>query len=190
MTQAASGRTRLRLARTAFVVAVTAAGAVLSACGEDEEDAARQEIEETVIGYGESEGEEFCGHLSASALDQLGGESGCVQEYERVGVAELEVEEISLTGSEATVRVDNLDEGGDTFELQLVNEDQEWKVSEFPGLAPIAPEQAPLPPQGGTVPEQALPPLPGEQGLPPPGEQGLPPEQEGLPLPGEQAPPE
>jgi hypothetical protein len=141
-----------RLRPLLLVVAlVIAAG--LGACGGESEEDARQEIEEVIIGYGESDGAAACDFLSASALDQLGGESGCSRQFEGVPPAELEVGEVEIDDDTATAQVTNTGEEGSDFELELVDEDGEWKISVFPGLETIAPTEAPPPEEETTAPE-------------------------------------
>lgn len=115
----------------------------VTACGDDREEEAA-EVEDVAVAYGASEGTEGCEFLSASALDQIGGESGCTRVFEDVPSAELVVEETTVEGDEATVRVCNVDDDN-TVELGFVKEDEEWKLSSFPGLDPTRPLPPPEP---------------------------------------------
>ena len=107
-----------------------------------------------IIGYGESDGAAACDFLSASALDQLGGESGCSRQFEGVPPAELEVGDVEIDDDTATAQVTNTGQEGSDFELELVDEDGEWKISVFPGLETIAPTDAPPPAEETTAPEE------------------------------------
>ena len=128
-----------RALRPTLLVAALVIAAALGACGGESEEDATQEIEEVIIGYGDSDGAAACDFLSASALDQLGGESGCSRQYEGVPPAELEVGEVEVDDDTATAQVTNPGQEGSDFELELVDEDGEWKISMFPGLETIAP---------------------------------------------------
>jgi hypothetical protein len=113
-------------------------------------------IEEVTIAYGASEGPEGCEFLSASVLDQMGGESGCTREFETVPPAEFEVLDVALEDDKASVRVENLEPNGTKFTLQFVKEDDQWKISDFPFLDQLAPPE-------GEVPEELVePPSPGD----------------------------
>lgn len=124
-------------------------------------------IEEVAVAYGASEGAEACEYLSASALDQLGGESGCTRSFENVPAAEFEVLEVTTEGETGTARVNNTEPRGTEIDLELVKEGDEWKISSFPGLQQIAP------PSGAPTDELLQPPgellPPGEGGVAPPG---------------------
>ncbi len=111
-----------------------------------------------IIGYGESDGAAACDFLSASALDQLGGESGCSRQFEGVPPAELEVGEVEIDDDTATAQVTNTGQEGSDFELELVDEDGEWKISVFPGLETIAPTDAPAPGRGDALLRRSRPP--------------------------------
>jgi hypothetical protein len=130
--------TRLtRPARLAVLLLVLATSLGLVACGGDDDE---QEIEDVAIGYGESDGAEACDFLSSSALDQLGGESGCTRTFEEVPPAEFEVEEIDVEDESATAQVLNV-ESDQTIELGFVKEEDEWKISSFPGLETLQPPE-------------------------------------------------
>lgn len=162
----------------ALLLALLLASA-LAACGGDSVEDAEAEIEEVVMAYGEP-GAEACDLLSASALDQIGGESGCTRVFEEAPAAELRTQDILVDGNTATARVENVTEGG-AFTLEFIQEDGEWKISVFPGLGDFAP--APPPPSGTPEDELAPPPEPdGQQSpgdgelAPPEGEEPEPPE--------------
>jgi hypothetical protein len=143
-----------RALRPLLLVAALVIAGALGACGGESEEDATQEIEDVIIGYGESDGAAACDFLSASALDQLGGESGCSRQFEGVPPAELEVGEVEIDDDTATAQVTNTGEEGSDFELELVDEDGEWKISVFPGLETIAPAEAPPPAEETTTPEE------------------------------------
>jgi hypothetical protein len=130
-------------------------------------------IEEVTIAYGASEGPEGCEFLSASVLDQLGGESGCTREFETVPPAEFEVLDVALDGEEASVRVENLEPKGTKFSLQFIKEDDQWKISNFPFLDQIAPSEGEVPgelvepPSPGATPPDAPPPAAAPEEPPP-----------------------
>ena len=155
------GRRRLpaRRARVLAVALALLAGLVLAACGGPDPEEEMAAIEEVAIGYGESEGSDACGFLSASALDQLGGESGCTREFEDVPAAEFDVQEVTVEEETGTASVENV-ESEMVIDLEFVKEDDEWKISSFPGLEQIAPSsgEAPTdellqpPSEGGTAP--------------------------------------
>jgi hypothetical protein len=139
-----------RCSRVALLLAALAAGATLAACGGESEEEATQEVEDVAIGYGESDGAEACDFLSASALDQLGGESGCTRQFEGVPPAEFEIIDVTVEEDTATATVENV-ESEQEIELEFVDEDGEWKISSFPGLETIAPAEPPPPADGETT---------------------------------------
>lgn len=147
-----------RLTRLALVLVALLASSALVACGGDDEEDDQQAVEEVALGYGESDGAEACEFMSASALDQLGGESGCTEQFEDVPPAEFEVQEVTVDGDSATASVENV-ESEQVIELEFVNEDDEWKLSSFPGLETVAPPEGEdgelTPPEGDetTAPE-------------------------------------
>jgi hypothetical protein len=143
-----------RALRPMLLVAALVIAGALGACGGESEEEATQEIEDVIIGYGESDGAAACDFLSASALDQLGGESGCSRQFEGVPPAELEVGDVEIDDDTATAQVTNTGQEGSDFELELVDEDGEWKISVFPGLETIAPTDAPPPAEETTAPEE------------------------------------
>jgi hypothetical protein len=122
----------------------------VAACGDDDAEADMDAVEQVAINYGASEGAEACQFMSASALDQLGGESGCTREFENVPAAEFEIREVSVDGNEATASVENV-ESKNVIELSFVKEDDAWRISEFPGI-----EAAGRPP-GGLLPGPGAP---------------------------------
>lgn len=135
----------------ALVLASLLAAATLPACGDDddvEDDAAA--VEQVTLDYGASEGADACQFMSASALDQLGGESGCTREFENVPAAEFEIREVSVEGDSATVSVENVEEEN-VIELSFVREDDEWRISEFPGIEAVGR------PPGGLLPGPGAP---------------------------------
>lgn len=153
------------LITAALVVGGLVGGDVIGGASPQEETAS---IEEVAIGYGESEGAAACDFLSASALDQLGGESGCTRSFESVPAAEFNILDVTVEGETGTASVENVDSGM-KIELEFVKEGEEWKISTFPGLDQIAPPtgEAPTdellqPPGGGEL-------LPPGGGLAPPG---------------------
>ena len=144
-------------------------GLSLAACGGPDPEEEMAAIEDVAIGYGESEGAAACDFLSASALDQLGGESGCTREFETVPAAEFDILDVTVDGETGTASVENVDSGME-IELEFVKEDDEWKISTFTGLDQIAPpdEEAPTdellqPPGDGDAP-------PADPEAPPPDE--------------------
>lgn len=158
------GKRRSRLApRVIFVLAaLTIAGA--AGCGDDddglEEDTAA--VEEVALAYGASEGADACEFMSASALDQLGGQSGCTREFENVPSAEFEVQEVTVEDGTATASVENVEERN-VIKLSFVKEDDEWKISEFPGIEAVGrPPGALLPGPGAENPLLEAPAQPGE----------------------------
>lgn len=126
---------------SALALAAVLATGLLAACGGDDEEADREEIEQVALGYGEADGAEACDFMSSSALDQLGGESGCNSQFEDVPPAEFDVQEVTIDGDSATASVENV-QSEQVIELGFVNEDDEWKLSSFPGLETIAPPEA------------------------------------------------
>ena len=166
MNKLASWKPDLRRSRLVLMAVPLIAAATLAACGgDDEEEEAIQDVEEVAIGYGESDGAEACDFLSASALDQLGGESGCTRQFDGVPPAEFVVEEVTVDGDTASASVENV-ESEQVIDLEFVNEDGEWKLSSFPGLETI-------PPPAGEDGEELLPPEP-EGGAAPPDEETAP----------------
>jgi hypothetical protein len=133
-----------------MVLLTVAASLMLAACGNDVEEA-QQEIGEVAVAYGESDGAEACQFMSSSALDQLGGESGCTRQFEDVPPAQFTVEDVQVNGERGTAKVRN-EESDMVIDLAFVLEDDEWKLSEFPGLDQIQP-----PPPGGAGGEGATP---------------------------------
>lgn len=128
------------------------------------------EIEEVALDYGASEGEEACEFLSASALDQLGGESGCTRQFEDVPAADFEIVDVTVDGESGSARVENV-ESGMEIKLGFAKEDGAWKISSFPGIDQLAP------PEGA---EDLLQP-PGAGGTPPTGPEAPPPAGERTP---------
>lgn len=163
-------RQRLRGAhppRAAALAAAALAGLAVAGCGGGEEEDPntlsgddRAQIEEAAIAYGASEGGEACEYLSAGALDQLGGESGCTQSFEGVQGFQFEVEDVSLDGDVATASILNADTD-DPIELELVDEDGEWRISSFPGIEQLR-RSIPAEPEPGAgeeaPPEEEAPP--------------------------------
>lgn len=146
---------RLLRSGRALVAAAALGAALLTACGESDEDS----IRDAALGYGESNGAEACEFLSSSALDQLGGESGCERQFESVPPAEFEVEDVSVDGDSATASVRNVDSDM-VIDLQFAKEDDEWLVSSFPGLDQVAPaptEEEPPPEGGGSGADEGAP---------------------------------
>ncbi len=172
-----SGRDHRLAARRARLLVVAAlsllAGLVLVACGGPDPEEEMAAIEEVAIGYGESEGAAACDFLSASALDQLGGESGCTREFESVPAAEFDVLEVTVEEETGIATVKNVESDMD-IELEFAKEDDEWKISSFPGLEQIAP------PTGEAPTDDLLQP-PGDGGLAPPGSEAPPPAGETTP---------
>lgn len=162
-----------RRARLVVVAILLLAGLVLAACGGPDPEEEMAAIEEVAIGYGESEGADACDFLSASALDQLGGESGCTSEFESVPAAEFDILDVTVEEETGTASVENVDSGME-IELEFVKEDDEWKISAFPGLDQIAP------PTGEAPTDELLQP-PGDGGLAPPGPEAPPPAGETTP---------
>lgn len=163
-----SSRLAARRARLVVVLALALlAGLALAACGGPDPEEEMAAIEEVAIGYGESEGAAACDFLSASALDQLGGESGCTREFESVPAAEFDIIDVTVEEETGTASVENVDSEME-IELGFVKEDDEWKISSFPGLDQIAP------PADGAPTDDLLQP-PGGGGLAPPGPEGAPP---------------
>ncbi len=169
------GRSRFaaRRGRLAVVALSLIAGLVLAACGGPDPEEEMAAIEEVAIGYGESEGAAACDFLSASALDQLGGESGCTREFESVPAAEFDILDVTVEEETGTASVENVDSGME-IELEFVKEDDEWKISTFPGLDQIAP------PADDAPTDELLQP-PGDGGLAPPGPEAPPPAGETTP---------
>lgn len=129
-------------------------GAVIT--GDDDEEGDAQDVEEVALAYGDSDGDEACEYMSSSVLDQLGGESGCAQQFEGVPPAEFDVQTAEIEGETATASVENV-ESEQVIELEFVNEEGEWKISSFPGLETIAPPaDGQAPDEGGeaTGPEE------------------------------------
>lgn len=129
---------RLRASRASALLAAIATALVLAACGDSGSDtadtaAAEQEIEEAALAYGESEGSDACDFLSQSAIETLGGPEGCASEFESVPAAEFEIEEVEVSGDTATASVRNV-QSDQVIDLELVNEEESWKISMFPGL--------------------------------------------------------
>ena len=142
------------LVTTALVVGGLVGGDVIRTGLDPEDEIAA--VEEVALGYGESEGAEACEFMSASALDQLGGQTGCARRFEPVPPAVFDVQEVTIEGNEATAAVENVEEQN-VIELGFVKEYGEWKLSSFPGLETIQPppvpeELAPTVPE--TVPEE------------------------------------
>lgn len=152
-----------RLAALALAVLVGVALGLIFGGGPSPEEEQRS-IEEVAVAYGASDGAEACEFMSASALDQLGGASGCTEQFETVPSAEFEIQDVTLTDDTATATVRNLAPQGRVIELGLVKEGDAWKVAEFPGLETIqpptdAPDELapPVEPQDGvteTAPEE------------------------------------
>ena len=129
---------RLRASRASALLAAIATVLILAACGDSGSDtadtaAAEQEIEEAALAYGESEGSDACDFLSQSAIETLGGPEGCASEFESVPAAEFEIEEVEVSGDTATASVRNV-QSDQVIDLELVNEDESWKIAMFPGL--------------------------------------------------------
>lgn len=133
-----------------LTLAVLLATATVAACGDDDAEADMDAVEQLALDYGASEGAEACQFMSASALDQLGGESGCTREFEDVPAAEFEIREVSVDGDEATASVENV-ESKNVIELSFVKEDDVWKISQFPGI------EAAGRPAGGLLPGPGAP---------------------------------
>jgi hypothetical protein len=125
----------------AMLLAALLAGVVAAACGDDgetattpaEEAAAEDEIEKVLTDYGESEGAAACDFFSQSAIETLGGEEECDEQFETIGSEEFEVQEVRVDEDTATAQVRNVD-SDIVLDFELVNEDGTWKISEFPGL--------------------------------------------------------
>lgn len=125
----------------AMLLASLVAVSVPVACGDDEETgttaadeaAAEDEIERTLVDYGESEGAAACDFFSQSAIETLGGEEECDKQFETIGSEEFDIQEIRVDEDTATAQVRNVD-SDIVLDFELVNEDDSWKISEFPGL--------------------------------------------------------
>ncbi len=171
----ASAAVRLALAAVAILgILVLLVGVVLALFSGPSPEEEMASIGEVAIAYGASEGPEACDFLSASLLDQLGGESGCTSSFEGAPAAEFDVLEVTVEEETATARVENLEPNGTEFDLEFVKEGDEWKISLFPGLEQIAP------PTDGAPTDELLAP-PGEGGLAPPGPEAPPPAGETTP---------
>lgn len=147
--------------RSAALAAVLLAGLALVACGDEEsaDDAAeedRAQIEEVVVAYGAAEGEEACELMSAAALDQLGGDSGCTRLFEGEGGVEFTVERVTVEEGMATVDAIN-EESETVVPLELTEEEGEWRISLFPGLGDFGAQPGDLAPDEPITPEEALP---------------------------------
>lgn len=122
------------------IVWALVASFALAACGGDDPPdpavdtgAIREEVEQAVLDYGTSEGTEACMFVSQSALEDLGGASGCDDFFEGTPAVDFDVQEIRVTGDTAVATVRNPD-AGQTLDLQLVNEGGSWKISRDPGF--------------------------------------------------------
>ncbi len=182
MRNGSPSRSKGRASLIVLALMALLAAVALAACGGEDPAEAEQAIEETAVAYGSSEGEEACEFLSASALDQLGGESGCAQQFGPVGAAEFEVEEVIVDGETATAQVRNV-ETDTVITLEFVREDDEWKISAFPGLGDLAPATpGEEEPGSGEEPEEEQAP-PADENQPPeeeepPADENQPPEEE------------
>jgi len=134
-----TSKRRLRVAALgACVVAITLP---LSACGGDDEEPAttaaeettsaeEQEaaVEQTLIDFGNAEGTASCNYLSDSYIDELGGPSGCNEEFGDAVAADYKVSNISISGTTATADVAT---DGQRIKFDLVNENGEWLISDL-----------------------------------------------------------
>lgn len=124
--------------RMTTAAAALLASLALVACGGDDSEetdtaAAQDAVEQAALDYGESEGGDACNFLSQSALETLGGQSKCEEQFADVPSAKFDVQEVSVTADTADAKVQNT-ESKQVIDLKLVNEGGTWKVSEFPGL--------------------------------------------------------
>lgn len=104
-----------------------------TADGDADRDTPPAGAREAALAYGETEGAAACDYLSSSAIVRLGGRKSCTRKFRDVPAATFSVEEITVVGDTATARVEN-QESGQEIRLELVYEDDRWKVSNFPGL--------------------------------------------------------
>ena len=136
-----------RVGRVAGAVAVLlalVAGVILLIVltGDDPKD----EVEEVTLAFGAAEGPESCQYLSAEALEQIGGTEGCDFAFRGAPAAEFEIQgEIDVQGDTATAQVLNT-ESETLIDLGYVQEEDGWKVSNFPGLEQIVPTEPQSPP--------------------------------------------
>lgn len=111
-----------------------------------------EQIEELTLAYGQAEEAAACEYLSTEAIQQLGDQEGCEQAFEGVPAVAFEIESIALDGEVAEAQVLNT-QSDEPFVLGYVEEDGEWKISQFPGLEqPIVPPDQPTP----TLPDETV----------------------------------
>lgn len=104
-----------------------------------------EQIEELTLAYGQAEEAAACEYLSTEAIQQLGDQEGCEQAFEGVPAVAFEIESIALDDEVAEAQVLNT-QSDEPFVLGYVEEDGEWKISQFPGLEqPIVPPDQPTP---------------------------------------------
>lgn len=170
---------RGRIAILAGVLGAIAVGLLINAVASgdaEQEYTALLEDEATgvVLAYGRAPEGEACDYLSSEALERLGGEEGCAQQFQGVPGVEFEIESLAVDGETASVRVLN-PETENPVDLTLTAEEGAWKISSFPGLETIVPPEqeepittppAPTEPEGPTSPETET-----ESGTAPPGQE-------------------
>jgi len=128
----------LALALGAVIVSVA-----LGACGGGSEPAsddaaAEQAVEEAALGYGTAEGPDSCEFFSQSALEQLGGASGCEEAFSSAPSVAFELQTVEVDGDTGTARVRN-PESMQVIDLEMINEEGDWKVAQDPSITGSAP---------------------------------------------------
>lgn len=132
----------VRVAIAAAVLAVVVIILLIVLIGPSDE----EQITEVTLAYGQADEAAACPYLSTEAFERLGGQAGCEEAFQGVDPVAFEVKSIAIDGDTASAQVLNTAPRGTTFTLGFVEEDGEWKISQFPGLEqPIVPPDQPPP---------------------------------------------
>jgi hypothetical protein len=91
---------------------------------------AEKAVQTTVLNFGTAEGIAACDYLSYPGLERLGGRSGCESQFKEGQPANYSVENVTVSGTSATVIVEEARQGK-TIEFKLSRELGEWEIDSF-----------------------------------------------------------
>ena len=123
------------MARALTAIVCLAAAVALSACGESDQEQAREVAQEYVDASNDDDFEAVCDLYSEDFKRQLGAENctAFVEEQSSGAETELELVEVRVSGDKATADLDSVSEqeGPARLSLQLAREDDDWKITGF-----------------------------------------------------------
>lgn len=123
------------MARALTAIACLATAFALSACGESDQEQAREVAQKYVDASNDDDFEAVCGLYSEDFKRQLGAENcpAFVQEQSSGAETELELVEVRVSGDKATADLDSVSEqeGPARLSLQLQRTDDEWEITGF-----------------------------------------------------------